>query len=547
MKLGVIDIGSNSIKLLIAETVAGGATEFRRLASVKEPVRLGRETLRAGHLSDAAIARAGDAIARFREQTNGAGVEHLYAIATASVREADNAAQFVAEIRRRTKVEVEVLSGVEEARLIGLAAWRGLMKSDAGDEALVNIDIGGGSTEITLVEAGEPAELFSVKAGAVRATESFVTTDPPKRGDLRRLRDEIAGAFEGPAREMRGARWNLASGTSGTIVAIGEALRSDIARDDSRKNDNGKNGGRADQTKPDSVFTSATINIDALARFNARMARATLAERREERGISQQRAEIIIAGGTILEEAMRALGIQNLLTTDWALREGVVVDRLREMEAERLPPVPDSEDPRLRSVRSVGERFRYEADHARRVAHLAERIFDQTIALHRLTRHHRTLLAAAALLHDVGYAVAHDSHHKHSQYIIRNAELTGFTETERAIISLVARYHRRALPKDRHADFAALDLAARDMIWRLGGILRIAEALDRHHDGRVRDVTCHIAETPARVIRLVLDCAADCDREVRAVEINSEMLAQAFGCAVVCHTTDIPAAAIQTI
>ena len=194
-------------------------------------------------------------------------------------------------------------------------------------------------------------------------------------------------------------------------------------------------------------------------------------------------------------------------------------------------------------MRNVGDRFRYEADHARRVAHLAERIFDQTSTLHRLTRHHRTLLAAAALLHDVGYAVAHDSHHKHSQYIIRNAELTGFTETERHIISLVARYHRRALPKDRHSDFAALDPKTRDVVWCLGGILRIAEALDRHHDERVRDVACYVTETPARVIRLVLDCIAECDREVRAVEINSEMLAQAFNCAVVCHTADVPAAA----
>lgn len=504
--------------MLVAETTGGAA--FRRLVSGKEQVRLGRETLRAGHLSDSAIKRAAETIDNFCIQARAAGAELIIAIATASVREADNAAVFVEEVKQRTDTEVEVLSGVEEARLIGLAAWQG---SGMTNGALVNIDIGGGSTEITLVEDGEPTQLFSVKVGAVRLTENFLASDPPRRSELRRLREEIGGAFEGPAREMRASRWTAASGTSGTTIAIGEALTERKTQTDE------------DAAKRTTEFSSALISLSDLERFNKRVSQKTLDERRQVAGISSQRAEIIVAGGAILEGAMRALGIAELKSSDWALREGVVVDRLREMEAERLPPVPDREDPRLRSVHTVGRRFRYDETHARHVSYLAERIYDQTVALHGLSRHHRTLLAAAALLHDVGYSIAHESHHKHAQYIIRHAEMTGFSETERLIVGLIARYHRRALPKERHPEFASLTTTSREIIWRLGGILRLAEALDRNHDARVRDVRCEIQTRPSRAVHLHLDCAGDCEREARAVESSSEMFAQAFGSLVMCH------------
>jgi exopolyphosphatase/guanosine-5'-triphosphate,3'-diphosphate pyrophosphatase len=425
-------------------------------------------------------------------------------------------------VRSRAGIEVEVLSGIEEARLIGLAAWQGC--GQAAD-ALVNIDIGGGSTEITLVKQSEPAQLFSVKVGAVRLTESHIADDPPRETELQNLRDEVTAAFENPAREMRASSWNIATGTSGTILAIGEALRNPKARVTNK-----------DAADPLNVkFDSASIKIGELESFNARTARLPLAERRNLTGISAQRAEIIIAGGAILEGVMHALGIVELRSCDWALREGVVVDHLREIAAERLPPVPDIEDPRLHGVRVIGERFRYEESHARHVAYLAERIFDQLTSLHSLTRHQRTMLAAAALLHDVGYAVAHEAHHKHSQYIIRHSELTGFSEAERVIISLIARYHRRATPKEKHLEFLALKPAQRDVVWRLGGILRLAEALDRKHDGSVRDIRCRIEARTPRVIHFYLDGENNFERELRALEAYGAMFSQAFECRIAYH------------
>ena len=185
---------------------------------------------------------------------------------------------------------------------------------------------------------------------------------------------------------------------------------------------------------------------------------------------------------------MRALGIKSLSTCEWALREGVIIDRLRDWEAQSRPPMPDIADQKLRGVHAVGRRFGYEEAHSHQVARLAETIFDALAASANLTRHQRLLLSAAALLHDVGYHIAHESHHKHSFYLIENSELTGFSESERAVIANIARYHKGSLPKDRHPNYAALSPADRLTVSRLAGILRVADAMDRRHDNRVKDL-----------------------------------------------------------
>ena len=220
MKLAAIDIGSNSIKLVVVD--AASADSFAVLARDKETVRLGHETLREGHLSPGAVERAAECVKRFRSFAESRGAERALAVATASVRAASNAQEFIDEVEQRTGVRVEVLSGVEEARLIGLAAARGCC---AGASSLVNVDIGGGSTEISLVRGGVPVAFHSVRLGAVGLTERFISSDPPKAKELRALREEVRGALERPARELRDAGWQRVTGTSGTIIAIGAALR----------------------------------------------------------------------------------------------------------------------------------------------------------------------------------------------------------------------------------------------------------------------------------------------------------------------------------
>jgi exopolyphosphatase/guanosine-5'-triphosphate,3'-diphosphate pyrophosphatase len=506
LRLASIDIGSNSIKLVVVES---SGDSFAVLAREKEVVRLGHDTLRDKHLSPEAIQRAAETIKRFRGIAEGRGASSVIAIATASVREADNAAEFIAEVESATGVRIEVLSGIEEARLIGLAAAHGC--SEHG-QSLLNVDIGGGSTELSLLDDSAPVKLFSVKLGAVGLTERFIQSDPVKPKELRALKEEVRRALERPARELHGAEWHHATGTSGTIIAIGEALR--LRRAPASEEQGAQPAGNE-------------IRLTRLTRFNERVAALDLAGRRGVPGISPQRAEIVVAGGQILEGVMRALDIARLRTCDLALREGVIIDRLRQLDAESRPPAPDVADTRLRGVYAVGRRFQFEEAHARQVAALAEKIFDGLATPYKLNRQHRTVLSAAALLHDIGYQIAHESHHKHTLYLIKNSELTGFSESERLLIANVARYHSRSLPKERHPEYAALNQPDRETVWRLGAILRIAEALDRSHEAHVRGLEC-VREKDDVHIRL--SSTLSCENEVAAAEQRRDMFEQAFGC-----------------
>jgi len=513
MKIASIDVGSNSIKLLVVEAAASDS--FAVLAREKEFVRLGHDTLRNEQLSSSAIERAAECIKRFRSIAEARGAERIVAVATASVREARNSAQFIKEIERKAAISVEILSAIEEARLIGLAAAQACAAPNA---SILNVDIGGGSTEISLMRESASVALFSVKLGAVGLTEQFINSDPPKSKEIKALREEIRAALERPAREMKGSRWQHTTGTSGTILAIGTALRLRALGEEERK---------AEGARP----AGDEITLGKLTRFNLPTVQMNSAERRAIPGISSQRAEIIIAGGQILEGIMRALNITSLRTCGWALREGVLIDRLREIEAESQAPLPDITDYRLRGVLAVGRRFGYEEQHAQQVARLAEKIFDYLVrsSATSLTRHHRTLLSAAALLHDIGYYIAHESHHKHSLYLIKNSELTGFSEAERDVVANVARYHRGPEPKERHESFAALNETDQNTVVALAAILRIADALDRRHDSRVTDLRC---VRNGRVVHIELQGTANCEREIIAAEQKRALLEQVFNCSV---------------
>lgn len=505
MRLAAIDIGSNSIKLVVVE--AATSESFAVLAREKESVRLGHETLRNGQLSSEAIDKAADTIGRFRSIAESRGAEKTVAVATATVREARNANEFINEIEERTGVHIEVLSSIEEARLIGVAVAQNCVNRG---ESFVNIDIGGGSTEITVMEDGASVALYSMKLGAVGLTERHIQNDPPKQKELKNLRNDIRSALERPARELKNIKWQHAAGTSGTIISIGEALYLQEA-------------GLTNLT----ARIPFGVTLNKLEKFNERISVLNLSERRNINGISNQRAEILIAGGQILEGTMRALGISELKTCDYALREGVIIDCLREMEAESLPPMPDVSDPRLRSVQAVGKRFGYEETHAHTVARLAEKIFDGLTQYYKLSRHPRLLLSAAALLHDAGYHIAHESHHKHALYLIKNSELTGFSEAERNIIANIARYHRGALPKERHTDFMALSVKDQQTVWRLGAVLRIADALDRRYDSRVKNLKCQLKND---TVHIQLRSDIECEREIEAAIQKREMFEMAFGC-----------------
>ena len=302
-KIAAIDIGSNSIKLVIVE--ADSSDSFTIVLQERERVRLGRETLEKQFLSERAVERSAEAVAKLRATADSQNAEIILAVATASVREAVNAADFVAYISEKTCVNVKVLSALEEARLIGVAAAEncGVKKG-----RLLNIDIGGGSTELSLMHDGAPEKLFSMKLGAVGSTEKFLFSNPPSERELINLRGEIAVALDRPQRELKNENWQIASGTSGTILNLATLLNF--------------------QTN-----SKSEIDFKRLTGLNEMLARMTVEERAKVPFVSPQRAEVIVAGGQILEGIMRVLEIQTLQPCTFALREGVIIDYLRGKDA----------------------------------------------------------------------------------------------------------------------------------------------------------------------------------------------------------------------
>jgi exopolyphosphatase/guanosine-5'-triphosphate,3'-diphosphate pyrophosphatase len=534
MKIAAIDIGSNSIKLLIAEPGPSNSLVFLRRE--KEVVRLGQETLVSGHLSSEAIVRAIRTIDTFRAIAESCGAKRIVATATAAVRESDNAAQFIKEAHSRTGVRIEILSGVEEARLIGLAATHGCGNSTG---PLLNIDIGGGSTELSLMKGTRARSLHSMKIGAVRLTEQYLRSDPPKPKELEALHRGVRAALERPVRDLQDMTWQQVTGTSGTILAIGEAVRAEGLPKFTDLTDSKSGSGKkpaADQkttatrkeidrraAQEGSGRSGLSLSLAEVSRFNRRIAKMNVSERKDLHGINEQRAQIVIAGGIILEETMRALKISSLLTCEWSLREGIVLDRLFELR--KIGSVGRDADPRLLGAEALGSRFGYEERHGKQVRRLAEEMFDQLKKIHGFGEHERTMLSAAALLHDIGYAIAHESHHKHSLYLILHAELTGFTDRERLIVANIARYHRKAMPKPQHLHFSALGEVDRQLVWKLGGILRLADALDRSHQGRVRKINARVRSGS---MTLTIDGKGHCDHEVWAVTNKKNMFEQAF-------------------
>jgi exopolyphosphatase/guanosine-5'-triphosphate,3'-diphosphate pyrophosphatase len=506
MIIAAIDIGSNSIHQVVVET--DREKPFRVLASAKEMVRLGRSAARERRLSPAAIGRAVDALKKFRANAEEHGAREILTTATSAVREADNRQDFIDQVTKETGLHVELLSGIEEARMIALAVAMRMPQSNQG-RALA-IDIGGGSTELPVTQNGEPAVLISLKLGSVRLTEQAVKSDPISEKQLRRLRAELRAVIAQRAPEIKAVGFDVCYGTSGTIAALERvALQRSLHNPAAAKR------------------TPASLSLAELCTMNEELARLPLAERAKVPGLNRARAEIIVAGGQLLEALMETLGVEQLTVCDWALREGVIIAHL----AKRGVTVSSTStrlerDPSLRGALALAAHYQANLKHAHRVAYLAQQLFDDLRSLHQLGGEHRRLLMAAAVLHDIGYLVSHTNHHKHSAYLIENSELTGFTTAEIAVIANVARYHRSSLPKAKHAYYAALPAETRTVVRKLSALLRIADALDRDHEGRVRSVRSEIG---ARRVQVKAACHHTSDTTLWRVEERADLFEQEFG------------------
>jgi exopolyphosphatase/guanosine-5'-triphosphate,3'-diphosphate pyrophosphatase len=537
MKIAAIDIGSNSIHLVIVRAVKGQHPEI--IDREKEMVRLGAGTLREHRLSKDTIDRAIITLRRFKKMAEHNGADPIITTATSAVRESRNSDAFIEQVNREVGLNVQVLPGVEEARLIAMAVSE---VTDFDNRRALIVDLGGGSTEFIITGGGEPELLLSLRVGAVRLTEKFITTDPISVEERERLITNIRSDFTRAASEIRSVGYDFVIGTSGTVLNMVNAA---VLADDAY---------RSDPTSEYESF-SHTVKLDQIDWLNRKLMQMTLRERRRVPGIEKARADIIVAGGLLLQCILSELGAAELTSCDWSLREGVILNylrRQREMsQAYRLTPTPASTalssedallypvtedshlDVRTRSVLSVARRYDYDVAHSHHVVLLATRIFDDTKELHRLNEHDRKLLQYASVLHDIGYHIAHNNHHRHALYLIKNSEMPGFTGDEIAMMATLVRYHRGSLPRkgsDRrtrreHEDYYALDRNQRVRVLRLASILQIADGLDRSHRQLIRNVRCRVE---GKQVTFLASSAGECELEMWSAERKSTWFTEIF-------------------
>ncbi|MBW4054905.1 MAG: Ppx/GppA family phosphatase [Proteobacteria bacterium] len=456
-RLAAIDIGTNSIRCIVVEVDQQG--RYMILDDEKATVRLGENLAVSGAISAAAFARAVDAMSRIRKLIDGLKVAEVEAVATSAVRSASNGEELVAVLTRELGREIRVISGDEEADLVALSVRHNF---DMSGKRYMIIDIGGGSVEIMSAVANHVEKCFSLELGAVRMTDRFITSDPVRDAEIARLRrfirTELKTAF---GEKQPSVQTFICSG--GTITALASMVMN--MRRQTYSTSHGFE-----------VLRSEVVHLLAM------LVRKDLKSLRNVPGLNPDRADIIIAGLVVIDELLKYFGANMMLVNERGIREGLIIRCMK-----RLQLLPDSTVQRnwKESIIEFARSCHFDEPHSRHVAKISLNIFDALTKEFGLKKNDRRLLEAAALLHDVGYFISYNSHHKHSLHLIRHAELFGFSPREREMMALIARYHRKSLPKKKHPEFARLEAKDQQIVSRLGGILRLSDGLDRRRSGLV--------------------------------------------------------------
>ncbi len=513
-----IDVGTNSFHLVVARVSPSGGLEI--LCRDKEVVRLGSGSGDMRHLTPEAIDRGIGALRGLVKTAASYGAD-VRAVATSAVREAENRREFLDRAAAEAGIEVEVISGTEEARLIHLGVVQAL---SVYDRQILVADIGGGSTELLVGRGALPLAARSVKLGHVRLTERFFPGGVADDAAVADCRAYVRSFLTPVGHDLGPLGYEMAVGSSGTIATI--AQMAEYLRD-----------GRADRW-----LNNVSFSRNQLAEVtDAVLSAPTPESRRAIGGLDERRVDVIVAGVLLLEGVFECFRIPSITVSGYALREGVLLDGVH--AGGNGDAFHHLSDIRRESVLRIAEDYDEERPHVQRVTDLALQLFDSLGALHRFGLYERDLLEAAGMLHNVGRFISRGAHHKHSYYVIRSSDrLLGFTEREVELVALVARYQRKALPRLGHAEFAALNVADRARVQLLAGILRIAIALDRTRSGAVSGLTADVGEA------LVITCrtapGADATVELYTANQRSELLAAATGLAVrVTAESPVPAGA----
>jgi exopolyphosphatase/guanosine-5'-triphosphate,3'-diphosphate pyrophosphatase len=496
-RLAAIDIGTNSIRCIVVEADQSG--KFRVLDDEKATVRLGEGLDRDNTIAEPAWQRAMEALVRMKKIVDGFGVIGVETVATSAVRRAANGDAFVRAAADTVGLHIEVISGEEEAELAALSA---LHNFDMEGIRYAMVDIGGGSVEVVTALGNHIEEIYSLDLGAVVLTEHFITTDPVKQGEHLRLRKHIRKTLKA-AFVDEGIPFQCLLGSGGTMTSIAGMVMA--MRKEGYHSVHGYE-----------VLRSEVVHLLAM------LLRKDLKERKSLPGLPPDRADIIIAGVTVVDELMELFNANLLKINERGIREGLI---LRGLKKHHLLPGERQTRTWRDAVLDYARSCHHDEEHALQVTKLALEIFAAVADTFGLGDKERQLLEAAALLHDVGYFISYSAHHKHTYHLVRHADLFGFTPREREIVAQVGRYHRKALPKKKHESFARLAPPDQLLVERLGGILRLADGLDRRRNSLVSSLDCSLSPA-AFLVRVA--AAGDVSVELFGGKVKGDLFERAF-------------------
>jgi exopolyphosphatase/guanosine-5'-triphosphate,3'-diphosphate pyrophosphatase len=507
-----IDIGSNSCRLKIARVVTH---QLKSLHEDREVTRLGASVFESGLVSPEAMAATLRALKRFQRAVQAHSVDRIRVVATAAMRDARNGAAFQAWVKAETGWEMEIISGLEEGRLI----HHGVVNSEPGAAGrIVLIDLGGGSCEITLSERKRIKETVSVPLGAVRLTEQFLSTDPPSPEGLAQMHQLIARELRRAHRRIKPADVSLVIGTSGTAAALAEATIAIL-----RAAGPAKKAPRRPATRTPVADIAPTPIIRKLA---AKIAKLSLPERETIQGIGPRRAEIIVAGSQVFAEFLETFNLSGFRYSPLGLRDGILAQMLAETDV-RASGHREFEHERWQSVLATAKRYGVDPRQAEPVRSHALQLYRELKSLHNLPSEYENWLAAATILRDTGKFINHQGHHRHTQYIISSSEIYGYTPVQRTIVSAIARYLGKSRPQPGERAMRNIPAEEHVNVHKAVVLIRLAEALNQD---RASDVLRVVATVyPKRVYLEIKPGRTGAELELWSLRKEAGYFREVFG------------------
>ena len=496
--LAVIDIGSNAIRMVIAQALRDGTLEV--LERLWRAVRLGQDTFRTGRLRAETTRNAVAILRDYRYLLNTYGASRIRAVATTALREADNGDMFVERILMATGVEVSIISVAEEGRLTVSAVRQAVGESllTRGD-ALV-VEVGGGSTIMNLLHSGQIAASQSIPIGSIRMQEVLSTNAVTATQAAKLIRKQVAGAIS----TFKGI---LPLGKAQTFIAVGSDAR----------------WAASQVGKPLTEAGLWTVASEALDGLVAACQGSPADELARTYGLPFADTETLVPALLVYQALLKATNVGEMIVTNVSMRDGILQDMVgsiggRQADLRRAEVI--------QSAQAIGKKYHTDMPHAEHIRMLAGRLFDALASEHRLGERHRLLLEVAALLHEVGVFVSSRAHHKHSYYLIAHSELLGLTQDELVMAANIARYHRRSRPKPSHIEYMSMSRERRMVVSKLAALLRVADALDVGRTQQIADFKCRVSNN---VLTISVEGNIDLTMERRSLAEKTDMLGDIYG------------------